>query len=168
MNEERWPANSYDEARDVLVSMLKTYRTERRNLEQQKRLVQEAIASLGGARTSNLDQTRVQMQHGDYAMVQRIERIAAERRGLERELESLGAQERRLNRLLRAVGELDTYEKHVVVGQYIDGRSAKDLGDMIGKSEDSIALYRKQALRKLTRIMYLIVDNTVGVKEEYR
>jgi DNA-directed RNA polymerase specialized sigma24 family protein len=108
------------------------------------------------------------MQHGDDAMVQRIERIATERRSLDRELERIGAQENRLNNLLRAIGELDTFEKHVVVGQYIDGRSSKELGEMIRKSEDSIALYRKQAVRKLTRILYLIVDNTVGLKEDLR
>ena len=168
MSVTRWPANSYDEARDEVVSMLKTYRLERRNLEQQKRLVQEAIAALGGPGTSNFTATRGQMQHGDDAMVQRIERIATERKSLDRELESIGAQEKRLNNLLRAIGELDTFEKHVVVGQYIDGRSSKELGEMIRKSEDSIALYRKQAVRKLTRILYLIVDNTVGLKEDLR
>jgi DNA-directed RNA polymerase specialized sigma24 family protein len=164
----RWPANSNDEAREKVLDMLRSYRVARRNLEQQKALVQDAVASLHSPGTSDPSRARVQIQRSDDGMVQRIERIAAERRDLDRELERIEAEMNRLNELLRAIGELDTYERHVVVGQYIDGISSRVLGEMIDKSERTIALYRQSAVRKLARRMFMVVNNTSRSKEDGR
>ena len=161
MSDMRWPANSYDEARDTTFEMLRSYRIERRNLEQERRLLQEAIASLVAPRTSSLDTTRIQMTHGDDGMAQRLERIAVERRGLEAEQDRIAKREQRLNALLRVLGELNAFERHVVVAMYFDGTGMTELGTRLRKSEDTIARYRKSALRKLTRALFRVVDNSI-------
>lgn len=166
MSELRWLVNSYDEARESLLEMLHTYRLERRNLEQERRMIRDALTTLVDPRTSDPSRPRVQVQPNDDAMIQRVERMAAERRAFEQELQRIAERENRLNRLVRAMGELSAYERHVVVGQYIDGRRVEELKAVIGRSTTTIDRTRRSALRKLVRSLYRVMDNSMRTEVE--
>jgi DNA-directed RNA polymerase specialized sigma subunit len=166
MSDGKWLVNSTEEARESLLEMLHTYRLERRNLEQERRMIREAMTTLVDPHTSDPSRPRVQVQPNDDAMIQRVERMMAERRAFEQELQRIAERENRLNRMVRTMGELSAFERHVVIGQYIDGRRVEELKAMIGRSTMTIDRCRRSALRKMVRSLYRVRDNSIRAEVE--
>jgi DNA-directed RNA polymerase specialized sigma24 family protein len=161
MSETRWPANSFDEARDEVIATLRTYRVERMNIQREKALLQEAITSLYTPASSNMDgSVKTQMKHGDERMLSIIGRVEYERRALDQEMDQLNRQEDKLNDYLKAIFGLPTFERRVVVGLYIDDKFLEEICAETGKSEDATIHHRKAAIRKLTRALYRVEVKT--------
>ena len=142
---------AFEAAREQVIATLRTYRLERLDIQRQKALVSEALESLCYVRPSSDGYgVKSQMQEGDAAMVRALVRIAVERSRLETEARLLDEREEKLNRYLQAIGKLPVFERRVMVGIYIDGKKAEDVGAELERSLVTVVRYRKAAIRELT------------------
>lgn len=120
-------------------------------------MLQEAVNCLYAPTCGTGDaEGRTRATHGDDAMVRTIARIEGERRDLEREIRVVKENEEKLNRYLREICALPTFERRIIVGVYIDGKTPDVVCKDIGKSDETLDRYRKTAIRKMVRSLYRI------------